>query len=82
MRRRGRFSYVVLGVVIMLGCYVAVRLIRIGCFKLGWFSSPGTTTLADAFFDAALPGFIMAQIHWSDMERKFSLPVGEDRTMI
>ena len=82
MRRQGQFSYVAVGVIIALGCYAAFRLIHIGCFKIGWFSSPGLTTWADAFFDAALPGFLAAQIHWSDMKRKFSLPLNEDRTMI
>jgi hypothetical protein len=82
MRRRGHFTYIAVGVLLMLGCYVGVRLVHVGAFKLGWLSSPGSTTLANAFFDAALPGFIAAEITWSDMKRKFSLPPNEDRTMI
>jgi len=82
MQRQGHYSYLAISVLIMLGSYAVVRFIHIGGFKLGWFSSPGSTTWADAFFYAVLPGFIAAQIHWSDMKRKFSLPANKDRTMI
>jgi len=82
MRKRGRFMYVGLSVAFWLGCYVAVRLVHVACFKFGWVSSPGVTNLSDAFFFAVVPGVLAAELDWSDMKRKFSLPETEDRTMI
>jgi hypothetical protein len=58
MQRQGHFSYVAVGVLIGLGCYAAVRFIHVSGFKLGWLSSSGSTTWADAFFDAAYPGLL------------------------
>ena len=66
----------------MLGSYAFVRVIHMALFKVGWVTSPGSTTLEDLIFDAILPAIIGAELDWADMKPKFSLKPGEDRTMI
>ncbi|MBB5058112.1 hypothetical protein HDF16_002818 [Granulicella aggregans] len=74
MRRGGHVQYLTLWIVISIACYAAVRAAHVACFHFGWLSSPGSTTMEDGFVDAVLPGLISAQMHWTDMKKKFSAP--------
>jgi hypothetical protein len=78
-KRRGYVSYVGLSVIIFTASYGFVRFAHISCFRLGWLNSPGSFSWEDLFFFAILPGFICAQLDWSDMKRKFDrIPANED----
>ena len=82
IHRRGHLRHVAFSLFAWIGGYILVRVVHITLFKRGWISSAGLTTWSDAFFYAALPAIISAELDWGDMKRTFSLAPGEDRTMV
>ena len=77
MIRRGHPLELVLNASIWVGSYIAVRLVHVGCFKIGWASSPGTTSWDDVVI-AAVTGLTVGEIDWSGLKRKFSNPPPEE----
>ena len=45
MRRRGHLFVLASTTSLIIASYVVIRLIHIGCFKIGWLKSPGETSI-------------------------------------
>jgi hypothetical protein len=82
MKEQGHIPYVLQCILTWLGSSALVDLAHFLCFKLGWLSSPTSTSIVDLLVTGVLAGGSFGQMHWSDMKRKFdTLPPGEDWTM-
>lgn len=82
MQRRGHITHLALNVALFAGAYVAFRAGHIAAFRLGWVTTPGSTTWSDVISSAILPGIILGQMEWSRVQRRLSRELGYDATMI
>jgi|GEM_PF-5521183 len=80
MQRRGHFRYVMELIFITIGLMAAVQVVLYVLGKAVGWSYP-LETMVDTVGIGCITGFLLAELHWSDMKRKFRIPPPQEDWM-